>query len=70
MALKQDPIEQTDEYKAIQAELEEKIVAKIGENFGMGYCHLYWAAKKEILKDDYGMEWKSPSRLNPDVRFD
>ena len=70
MALKQDPIENTKEYKAIKKELEEKIVAKIGKNFGMGYCHKYWTAKKEILKDDYGIDWKSPRILNPGVKFD
>ena len=68
--LKQDPVEQTDEYKAIASELEEKIVAQIGENSGMGYCYSYWKLKKEILKEDYGIEWKSPRTLNPGVKFD
>jgi hypothetical protein len=68
--LKQDPVEQTAEYKAIEAELEAKIIAQIGENSGMGYCYGYWAAKREILREDYGIEWKSPRTLNPHVRFD
>lgn len=65
-----DPIEDTPEYKAIKDELEEKIIARIGRNRGMGYCHLYWGAKKRILKEDYGIEWKSPSELNPYVCYD
>ena len=65
-----DPIEDTPEYKAISQELDKKIRAEVGENRGMGYCHLYWGAKKRILKRDYGIDWKSPSELNPHVRFD
>ncbi len=68
--LKYDPVEDTPEFQAIKDELEKKIVAKIGENRGMGYCHLYWATKREILKQDYGIEWKSPAVLNPRVHFD
>jgi len=68
--LKHDPFEDTKEYKAILSELDKKIVAKIGENSGMGYCFKYWNAKKKILKEDYGIEWDSPNVLNPHVRFD
>ncbi|MBO5788651.1 MAG: hypothetical protein J6R42_01760 [Clostridia bacterium] len=65
-----DPIEDTPEFQAIKDELEQKIIAKIGKNSGMGYCHLYWATKREILKKDYGIEWNSPAVLNPGFRFD
>ena len=65
-----DPIEDTPEYKAIKDELEEKIIARIGTNRGMGYCHLYWGAKKRILEEDYGIEWKTPNELNPHVLYD
>lgn len=68
--LKYDPIEDTPEFQAIEDELEEKIIAKIGRNDGMGYCHLYWATKRDILKNEYGIEWKSPAALNPKVHFD
>ena len=47
-----------------------KIIAKIGENRGMGYCYLYWETKRDILKKDYGIEWRSPAVLNPRVHFD
>ena len=70
MSLKHDPIEDTKEYKAILLELEEKIIAEIGENFGMGYCFEYWHTKERILKEDYGIEWESPNVLNPTVHFD
>lgn len=68
--IKRDPVENTKEYKAIEKELEKKIKEEIGENTGMGYCHKYWFKKREILKRDYGIEWKSPAMLNPMVHFD
>ena len=68
--MKTDSIEQTAEYKAIEDELEKKIIAKVGEMDGMGYCYKYWQAKKEILKSDYNMDWKSPAELNPHIMFD
>ncbi len=68
--LKHDPVEDTPAYQAIRDELEEKIVAKIGKNRGLGYCHLYWHTKKEILEKDYGIIWRSPAVMNPRVLFD
>ena len=65
-----DPIEDTPEYKAISEELEAKIRAEIGEKRGMGFCHLYWSTKRRILKEEYGIDWKSPSQLNPHILFD
>ena len=65
-----DPIEDTPEFRAIREELEEKIIARIGKPREKGYCHLYWSVKREILKEDYGIEWRSPAALNPHIRFD
>ena len=67
---KHDPIEDTPEFQAIREELEAKIIAKIGENCGLGYCHLYWATKKAILAKEYHIKWRSPAVMNPGVRFD
>ena len=65
-----DPIELTKEYKKIRRKLERKIKAKIGKKTGKGYRYLYWAAKKEILKEEFGIDWKSPRELNPNAKFD
>ena len=65
-----DPVESTPEYLAIEAELNEKIIKKIGKGGYLGYCHLYWSIKKTILLEDYGIEWKSPAELNPHILFD
>ena len=69
--LKYDPVEKTPEYKAVikyvEKELEELLKDKPK---GMGFCHIYWYEKKRILKDKYGIDWKSPALMNPHVRFD
>ena len=54
----------------IEEEVEKKVVKKIGEGGYLGYCHSYWAEKKRILKEDYGIDWKTPGELNPEVLFD
>lgn len=70
MGIKTDPIEYSDEYLKIELEVERLIRAEIGEGDYMGFCYRYWWTKKNILKDKFGIDWKSPSDLNPEVNFD
>ena len=65
-----DRIEDSVKYSRIKDELHQLIVKKVGEFNGIGYCHYYWQAKKSILKEKYGVDWKSPAELNPGIRFD
>ncbi len=67
---KYDPVEDTKYYKSIEEELDKLIRENIGDGGHIGYCHLYWAEKKRILKTKYGIEWKCPSELNPQILFD
>lgn len=65
-----DSIEETQEYKKIEQELEKEL-SKLMENIPrFGSCHYYWANKKRILKEKYGIDWKSPAELNPHICFD
>lgn len=66
---KYDLIEDSDEYKTIETELHEKIVNKMGGSINRGNSHLYSIIKKEILKKEYNIEWKSPQELNPNIKF-
>jgi hypothetical protein len=36
----------------------------------LGTIHGYWGTKKRILRDKYGIEWRTPAELNPKVAFD
>ena len=64
-----DPIEDTYLYKEIEEELNKKILYQIGGKLTRGNAHLYPKIKKEILKKDYNIDWKSPQELNPNIKF-
>lgn len=68
--INEDPIEYTDEYLQIELELKRLIRSEIGEGGYRGFCHKYWLTKKNILKDRFNIEWKSPADLNPQIWFD
>lgn len=67
--LKESEVEDTDEYARVELEVERRIKNEIGEGGYMGYCHRYWSVKKRILAE-YGIDWKTPQELNPEVNFD
>lgn len=67
--LKESEVEDTDEYARVELEVERRIKKEIGEGGYMGYCHRYWSVKKRILAE-YGIDWKTPQELNPEVNFD
>ena len=67
---RRDPVEYSDRYLEIEPELERLIREETGEGGYFGYCHTYWRCKKQILKERYGIDWKSPSDRYPGVMFD
>ena len=66
---KYDPVEDTPEYKAIEEELHAKILARMGGEMNRGNAHMYPQIKKEILKNEYGIDWKTPQEISPRIRF-
>lgn len=68
--IKEDPVEYTDEYLKVELEVERLIQKEIGEEVYFGSCHKYWWTKKNILRNKFGIDWKSPEDLNPMVNFD
>ena len=79
-----DPVEETAEYKAVVAEVDKearaavesrikRLIDKDGdEDFirSLPTSHRFAFEKKRILKECYGIEWKSVIELNPNVLFD
>ena len=68
-----DPIEDDPKFRPIlvRANLEaEQELAARGITPRLGYCHAFWHTKKRILKDKYGINWRTPAELNPDWAFD
>ena len=44
-------------------------IISIETSMDMGFCHSYWSAKRAALARR-GIEWRSPSAMNPRVIFD
>ena len=68
--LKYDPVEDSEAYLAVIDEVERRLYEELkDEPRHMGFCFEYWSAKEALLKE-YGIEWHSPSSMNPGVIFD
>jgi hypothetical protein len=68
---KRDPIEDALKFKEILAQADEAAEEELeDEPHGLGFCHVFWATKKRILKTKYGIDWKSPAEMNPNVDFE
>ena len=65
-----DPVESTDDFLKIRFEAEEITDELLSENREEGpFCALYWNTKKSVLKERFGIDWKSPAEMNPNIRF-
>ncbi|MDE6379188.1 MAG: hypothetical protein K2L11_01850 [Muribaculaceae bacterium] len=69
--LKCDPVEYTWRWEDIYPEVDRRLTERFANApRHMGFCFKYWEAKRELLKKEYGIDWKSPSQMNPRVMFD
>lgn len=68
--LKFDPVERSEKWEECIYEVEKECDERLaGEHKGMGFCFSYWSTKKSVLAK-HGIEWDSPSTMNPRVMFD
>lgn len=68
--LKFDPVERTPVWEEHIYEVEKECDKRLkGEPRGMGFCFAYWSVKRTVLAK-HGIEWRSPSLMNPHVMFD
>jgi hypothetical protein len=66
-----DPIEDLKEFRELIELAESTTDAELQHRKrAMGFCHLYWSTKKRLLHQSYGIDWLSPSDMNPLVKFD
>jgi hypothetical protein len=64
-----DPIRDDPTYTWAIKEAGRRASEEIGYN-QMGDCHRIWRRQKEILKEEFGIEWFTPSEMNPHIIFD
>lgn len=69
MELKKDPIENTEEYKAVVEEVERMAEALVDGNIRYGRYFCVEQEKKRLLKELYGIEWKTSDEMNPEWDF-
>lgn len=69
--LRTDPVEYTWEWEKIYYDVEDELDRRLANvPRQMGFCFQYWAMKRELLMEKYGIDWRSPSQMNPRVMFD
>lgn len=70
-SIKRDPLEDEDRFAEILSTASERADAElVAHPRGIGFCHVFWDRKKEILKTEFGLEWQTPAELNPHILFD
>ncbi|MGM9741689.1 MAG: hypothetical protein ACI3ZC_01350 [Candidatus Cryptobacteroides sp.] len=68
--LKHDPVEWTARWEEVIDEADRTAEENLADMpRGMGFCHAFWHERAEALAD-FGVEWRSPSMMNPGVLFD
>lgn len=68
-----DPIEKDPRYRSVFANIDAEVDTILKDHpmrGRMGFCHIIWDTKKEILKEKYGIPWKTPAEMNPHILFD
>lgn len=69
--LRRDPVEFTWEWEDLYYNMCDELDRRLADvPRGMGFCFRYWSAQAEYLKKRHGIEWRSPSQMNPRVMFD
>ncbi len=65
-----DPIEREDVFLSIRYEIERAVDEVIVNDHGdEGYCLKYWRIKKQLLKERFNIDWKTPAEMNPEIQF-
>lgn len=67
-----DPIEDLPEFAEALATVRQRVAAELEpeyrdrDSFGRrGSCHRFWRMQELLLREEYGIEWFSPARMNP-----
>lgn len=74
--IQRDPVEQTDEFKRAALEAGPRAHRRMEADPSMpqrgavGYAPLYWRALQRILREEFGVNWRTPSEMNPGVCID
>ena len=65
-----DPLRDDPAYSAIIEAAAQRAQDEVGHPHVLGTCHLIWRRQKQILKEEFGIVWYTPSEMNPRVIYD
>jgi hypothetical protein len=66
-----DPVEDDPKFKPLVDAADREADANLkDEKRRIGFCHLFWATKKRILREKFGVAWFTPEEMNPGGHFD
>ncbi|GEM_PF-783492 len=68
-----DPVEDDPRYADVFRQIDGEVKAALAghpRKGSMGFVHVIWETKKQILKNRYNIDWRTPAELNPQVLFD
>lgn len=69
--LKHDPVEWSARWEEVIDDAEHEANEQLADMpRGMGFCHAYWPTLRNILKEKYDLDWRTPAEMNPGVLFD
>ncbi|MBT0653067.1 BPTI/Kunitz-type proteinase inhibitor domain-containing protein [Geomobilimonas luticola] len=71
--LAHDPVENDPRYAEVFKNIDDEVKALLADHpqrGAEGFVNIYWGTKKRVLKEKYGIDWRSPGELNPHVLFD
>ena len=74
--LNYDPIEDDPLYRSVFEVIDQEVETILSmhgttrQAFGAGWRQVFWYTKAQILKEKYGIDWKSPREMNPGVHLD
>lgn len=64
-----DPVEETDEFKAVIDEVEKEAESLVDPSIRFARYMYVEEEKKRILKEKYHIDWKTSDEMNPDWDF-
>ncbi len=68
-----DPVEDDPRYAEIFRSIDDEVKALLVDHpqrGGEGFVNIYWQTKKNLLKQKYNIDWRSPGEMNSHVLFD
>ena len=73
LGIRHDAVELKRRYRDIFAVIDDEVDQNLLRDVSrgkLGFVHTFWYEKKDLLKMKYGIDWRSPREMNPDMIFD